>query len=85
MCAANSAPIISSLSPEDRQKLLSQLNRQVQVDNVLVTDDHNAYNRVPYGTKARHEVIPANQHRKKEKRNSCLKTLMIILMLVQMV
>lgn len=32
--------------------------------NVLVTDDHNAYNRVLYGTKARHEVVPANQHRK---------------------
>ena len=30
--------------------------------NVLVTDDHNAYNRVLYGTKARHEVVPAGQH-----------------------
>lgn len=30
--------------------------------NVLVTDDHNAYNRVLYGTKTRHEVVPAGQH-----------------------
>ena len=30
--------------------------------NILVTDDHNAYNRVLYGTKARHEVVPAGQH-----------------------
>lgn len=32
--------------------------------NVLVTDDHNAYNRVLYGTKARHEVVPASNHTK---------------------
>jgi len=32
--------------------------------NVIVTDDHNAYNRALYGTKARHEVISASKHRK---------------------
>ena len=30
--------------------------------NVLVTDDHNAYNRILYGTKAKHEVVPASKH-----------------------
>lgn len=32
--------------------------------NVLVTDDHNAYNRALYGTKAKHEAIPSGQHTK---------------------
>lgn len=32
--------------------------------NVLVTDDHNAYTRVTYGTKARHEIVPAGAHSK---------------------
>jgi hypothetical protein len=31
-------------------------------DNVFITDDHRAYNRILYGTKARHEVVPASQH-----------------------
>lgn len=30
--------------------------------NVFVTDDHNAYNRILYGTKAKHEVVPASKH-----------------------
>lgn len=30
--------------------------------NVLVTDDHNAYNRVTYGTGAKHEVVKADKH-----------------------
>jgi len=30
--------------------------------NVLVTDDHNAYNRALYGTHARHEVVTADKH-----------------------
>lgn len=30
--------------------------------NVLVTDDHNAYNRALYGTKTRHEVVPSGKH-----------------------
>ena len=30
--------------------------------NVLVTDDHNAYDRVAYGTKAKHEVVPSGKH-----------------------
>lgn len=32
--------------------------------NVLVTDEHNAYNRITYGTYAKHEVVKADQHRK---------------------
>lgn len=32
--------------------------------NVMVTDDHNAYNRVLYGTQTRHEVVKADRHRK---------------------
>lgn len=32
--------------------------------NVLVTDDHNAYNRVLYGTGAKHEVVNAKQHKR---------------------
>ena len=32
--------------------------------NVFITDEHNAYNRVLYGTGARHEVVPAKQHKK---------------------
>lgn len=30
--------------------------------NVFVTDDHNAYNRVLYGTGAKHEVVSASRH-----------------------
>ena len=30
--------------------------------NVVVTDDHNAYVRAFYGTKAKHEVIPSGKH-----------------------
>lgn len=30
--------------------------------NVLVTDEHNAYNRVTYGTGAKHEVVKADKH-----------------------
>lgn len=30
--------------------------------NILVTDDHNAYNRVTYGTGAKHEVVKADKH-----------------------
>lgn len=30
--------------------------------NVLVTDDHSAYDRALYGTKARHEVVPSGKH-----------------------
>lgn len=32
--------------------------------NVLVTDDHNAYNRVLYGTGAKHEVVNSKAHTK---------------------
>lgn len=32
--------------------------------NVLVTDEHKAYNRATYGTKAKHEVIPSGNHKK---------------------
>ena len=31
--------------------------------NVLVTDEHKAYNRATYGTKAKHEVIPSGKHK----------------------
>ncbi len=30
--------------------------------NVLVTDDHNAYTRVAYGTKAKHEIVQSGKH-----------------------
>ncbi|MED9903189.1 MAG: IS1595 family transposase [Lachnospiraceae bacterium] len=30
--------------------------------NVFVTDDHNAYNRILYGTQAKHEVVNSKQH-----------------------
>ena len=33
-------------------------------NNVLITDDHNAYNRVLYGTGAKHEVVKADKHSK---------------------
>ena len=33
-------------------------------NNVLVTDDHDAYNRVLYGTGAKHEVVNAKQHKR---------------------
>lgn len=32
--------------------------------NVFITDDHNAYNRVLYGTGAKHEVVNAKAHKK---------------------
>lgn len=32
--------------------------------NVFVTDEHNAYNRVLYGTGARHEVVNSKQHKR---------------------
>lgn len=30
--------------------------------NVMVTDDHKAYNRALYGTQTRHEVVPSGKH-----------------------
>lgn len=33
----------------------------VDKDNVFATDDHNVYIRILYGTKAKHEVIPASK------------------------
>lgn len=32
--------------------------------NIFITDDHNAYNRVLYGTGAKHEVVSAKEHKK---------------------
>ena len=33
-------------------------------NNIIVTDEHNAYNRALYGTGAKHKVVKADQHRK---------------------
>ena len=32
--------------------------------NVLVTDDHNAYSKIMYGTGVKHAIVPANIHKK---------------------
>ena len=31
-------------------------------NNIFVTDDHNAYNRILYGTGVKHEIVPAKKH-----------------------
>lgn len=33
-----------------------------ELSDAFVTDDHNAYNRVLYGTGAKHEVVSASRH-----------------------
>lgn len=33
-------------------------------NNIFVTDDHKAYDRIMYGTGVKHQVVPANEHKK---------------------
>lgn len=35
-------------------------------DSILVTDDHNAYDQIMYGTGIKHQVVPAKVHMKSE-------------------
>ena len=43
----------------------SKLKQKFNGDNnVLVTDDHKAYERIMYGTGVKHQVVPANEHKK---------------------
>ncbi len=43
----------------------SKLKQKFNGDNnVLVTDDHKAYDRVMYGTGVKHQIVPTNEHKK---------------------
>lgn len=43
----------------------SKLKQKFSGDNnVFVTDDHKAYKRIMYGTGIKHQVVPANEHKK---------------------
>ena len=43
----------------------SKLKQKFNGDNnILVTDDHKSYDRIMYGTGVKHQVVPANEHKK---------------------
>ena len=43
----------------------SKLKQKFNGDNnILVTDDHKAYDRIMFGTGVKHQVVPANKHKK---------------------
>lgn len=43
----------------------SKLKQKFSGDNnVFVTDDHKAYERIMYGTGVKHQVVPTNEHKK---------------------